>query len=507
MRCLQIASWLACALLSAFPAITISLPSGRTPCNRAHLAAAPPNSAKSPIEDIHRVALMIPPGSDDPVVVAAIELERSTYSKKRRSGLFGPKPVITPEKTAPSKRPGHNSSSQRGASGSRPEQSASPASTANPYTTKQQTDIAEALLLDSLVERLAKNLNVQVVPQTETWQALKELNLSMTSAPSGSALSTLCDKLNCDAVLVPKIAHMRTRTAQTRAVVVWATIELSRPSGASGTTADSSDSRAQTVRYAAAGASASERAPFQDRFMKDWLQLTLEASRATAANCAKSLQTGIEAPLSRYGDRVAVTPVHAPSQADALLFYSGGRTVAPGSIQHLSTDVSSYFHPDVLPVLPDSAISGASVVKTIAAMDRDDEQLWTADERPSAQHAAELGRRLKVQYVLMARVSDLELALLHTPRAGAGARSADNPTDGLTADSATRDTATAEALGAFVRVSDGAILWNERTTATMTGQQDGADIEKSRRKMAVDAVRFSLLQLERRFRQYRLRFE
>jgi hypothetical protein len=241
--------------------------------------------------------------------------------------------------------------------------------------------------------------------------------------------------------------------------------------------------------------------------MKEWLQLTLEASRATAACCGKTLQTGIEAPLSRYSDRVAIMPVHAPSQADALLFHSGGRSVAPGALQHLSTDVSDYFHPDVLPVLPDAVVPGRSVAETVPAVQREDENLWTSDERPAAQRVASLGRRLKVQYVLMARVSDLELALIRPAQTATALSSADSHSNAQSTDAGTRDTATAEAIGALVRVSDGEVLWNERTKATMTGQQEGAGNEKSRRHMAVDAVRFSLIQLERRFRQYRLRFE
>jgi hypothetical protein len=290
-------------------------------------------------------------------------------------------------------------------------------------------------------------------------------------------------------------------------MAVWMTIEVARPAGDTASGAKSSESGTSAVLFAAAGASSSERAPFQDRFMKEWPQLTLEASRAAAACCARTLQTGVEAPLSRYEDRVATLPVHAPGQADALLFHSGGRSVAPALLQHLPTNVSNFFHPDILPVMPDETASARAVAEAISVERRGEDPFWTSDERPSGQRAAALGRRLKVQYVLMARVSDLELALVNGPRMAAGALSTDRTADVLTADSAPRDTATAEAIGALVRVSDGAVLWNERTKATMSGQLEGRGLENARRHMAIDAVRFSLLQLERRFKQFRLRYE
>jgi hypothetical protein len=109
----------------------------------------------------------------------------------------------------------------------------------------------------------------------------------------------------------------------------------------------------------------------------------------------------------------------------------------------------------------------------------------------------------------MARISDLQLALTGSAPVARGPAAAAAPPS--TVDPATdapmMETATAEAIGALVRVSDGAILWNERTTATMTAGKPGPQPESVRRRVAVDAVRFSLVQLERRFRQYRLRFE
>ena len=105
------------------------------------------------------------------------------------------------------------------------------------------------------------------------------------------------------------------------------------------------------------------------------------------------------------------------------------------------------------------------------------------------------------------RVSDLELAL------SSGTNSATRPAQptGQAAVSpegpSGNESASAEAIGALVRVSDGAVLWNEQTRATMTEQAGNARLDKARRHMAADAVRFALLQLERRFRQYRLRFQ
>ena len=103
----------------------------------------------------------------------------------------------------------------------------------------------------------------------------------------------------------------------------------------------------------------------------------------------------------------------------------------------------------------------------------------------------------------MARVSDLELAVTTVPTSAAS-----TPPKDPRPDADAQESATAEAIGALVRVSDGAVLWNARTTATMSGGVRANETPAaSRSRIALDAVRFSLVQLDRRFRQYRHRFE
>jgi len=169
----------------------------------------------------------------------------------------------------------------------------------------------------------------------------------------------------------------------------------------------------------------------------------------------------------------------------------------------MPVDVSSYFRPDLLPIFAGDVISYKGTANALAADRQRTDSLWHKNEMPDAAGAAALGRRLKVQYVLMANVPDLEMAIVTAPS------SKDILSPGVpTGETEAQESATAEAIGALVRVSDGAVLWNARTTATMTGGTRANETPAAaRRRVAMDAVRFSLVQLERRFRQYRHRFE
>jgi len=465
------------------------------------------NPPLQPMADVRRLAMILPEPSTDPAVVKVLTAEREMRSHRRRLSLFAPKPATQPGKTGgtvpsePHNGPKPAVKGERKAS--RPESHGAEA-----LSPSQLHAVAETLFFDALVERLSGHNSVQIVPQPETQAALQTLGLSRPEAMSVESLAAVSRKLSCDAVLIPMAVHVRTRETEMRALSLWVRLRLFRA------VADESGERTaiRAARlpgdYAAAGAAVSERVPFQNRFLKEWPQLSAEAAHQAASVAARTLATGVVAPFAHEGDHVAILPVNAPAQADALVFHPGGRSVLPSALQHLPTDVSAYYHPDVLPLFPDAVVNTRDTGRALATEKRHVEALWMKNEMPDSAEAAAFGKRLKVQYVLLARVSDLELAMgdsaavpvdLASPIHG-------RPNEKAPPNSTPLDTASAEAVGALVRVSDGAVLWQGRTTATTT-RQIGDRNAATRTRVAFDAVRFSLLQLERRFRQYRLRFE
>ncbi len=503
MRSEQIVGWLLCGLLAtAFANISRSVGPAAPPSRSGgtQLAAIRGQRAETtadsvttdPLSQVRRVALLIPETSKDALVVRVVAAEHANHARRRRPGLFAPKPTETGRKPASPIR--------------KPVDKKAPPSTApdneTEYSPAQLRSIAETLFWDSLADRLDNHIAAQVVPQTDLLAALAELKLSRSALLSRAQVAALCAKLNCEAILLPSACRIRTREADVRALSLWSSIRVVRAVGRQ-SAANSSGRLERPVDFPVAGASYSEHAPFSDHFFKDWPQIASEAARQAADVAGRTLETGVAAPFVNESDRVAIAPVAAPTHADALMFHMGGRTVEPAALRAMPADVSSYFRPDMLPLFPDRIVSAKTAADAVSAEHASDENLWTANEMPDSVRVVALGKRLKVKYVLMARVPDLEIAVTTVPASVAGS----SPRD-LRPDADAQESATAEAIGALVRVSDGAVLWNARTTATMSGGVRANETPAaSRRRIARDAVRFSLVQLDRRFRQYRHRFE
>lgn len=462
--------------------------------------------SRPPIAEIRRIAIFVTDSYDDAAVRRAVETERAMRAVHRRRSLFGPPPG--PAVPSPAKSPDINSATRARTSKSSRGQSQAVNGVPTAFTTVQLRAIAQAFLIDAVSDRLSSRLNLQVAPAADTASTVNALRLQATSVLDPAQIAALCLRLDCDAVLIPRAGRVRAREADSRDFSLWATFRLFRPRMARpGGTVRAPGAR-EEFEFPAAGASTSERAPFQRRYMKEIPQLALEAARECAAVGARTLATGIVAPLMREQDRAAIAPVSAPSQADALLFHAGGRTVVPAALTNLPRDVSSLFHPDLLPLLPDAIVTSREVAGILADEKLQAGRLWGKDEMLDRRRSVELGKRAGVEYVLLARISDLELALNESPSEEAKSRAAfgavserDRP------DSANMESATAEATGALVRVSDGVVLWQERTKAMMTGSMHASGSEDSRRHIARDAEKFALAQLDRRFRQYRMRFE
>ena len=312
-----------------------------------------------PLAQVRRVALLLPEPSSDYMVQRAVAAERANHAGRRRPGLFAPKPTARPARpaslarSAPSKPPAAKAQSANKAAGPKQPSVEAPQPDTPDYTPAQLRAITEALFWDALAERLDRHLEPQVVPQSEMLEALKELHLSPSTAPTGARLAELCGKLNCEAVLVPGRCQIRTREADIRALSLWFSVRIIRPGSGQSPPGADRQRAPNGIDYPIAGASYSETAPFQDRFFKDWPQIAGEAARQAADVAGHTLATGIVAPFVGERDRVAIAPVPAPRQADALMFRPSGRTVVPAALRQMPAGPLRLFSPG-----PASAVPG-----------------------------------------------------------------------------------------------------------------------------------------------------
>jgi hypothetical protein len=272
-----------------------------------------------------------------------------------------------------------------------------------------------------------------------------------------------------------------------------------------------------------AGAASTGRVWFHHIYVKTKPELVDEAARQAAALAAHTLTTGEIGPLMRFGERVAILPVSAPTVADKLVFTAQGRKVLPAAVHDLPADVSEKFAPDLLPLFPDSILrpAGAMLRQIPPAT-----ALWTGEDTPNTNALRVLGRQLRVDYLLLARVTSLELSVgPPDPTRGTQAIPNQKPEvapeetkqnraanvlllEGTAQQPVWEREARAEAVGALVRVEDGVVVWQHRATATMTARSPvgGAEGAADKQVMA-DAVRFALVELQRLFWDYRARFE
>jgi hypothetical protein len=254
--------------------------------------------------------------------------------------------------------------------------------------------------------------------------------------------------------------------------------------------------------------------------------LVRTAVRQAAAEAVHVLQTGELPPLAREADRIAIAPVVSPTEADKLFFMPQGRRTVTAAVRDLPSDLSSGFSPDLLPILPPSIVTARAVAERLAQLGVAPERLWSPGDRPNSLRAQALGRQLRVGYVLLARVTGVQLdtgpaeivaapepadpteaRVVSTWDETAAPRPAPPPApSGPTVETGAR----AEVVGALVRVADGAVLWNGRTSATMTVRSDSVTAMRrppTDRSLARDAIHFALIDLQRLLAAYRASFE
>lgn len=436
---------------------------------------------------LRRVVLLPPPVPNAGIQKWIVTERAAALQGPRRGGLFGlfstHKPAPKTGKAEPAKK-------------KKPDEKSAPLPDATP---EQLHALCEALLYDDLAERLRTQRHLVLPTEAEVRSAMTTLHLTNASVRLAGAARLLGEALDCDAVLIPELTHLERNEGAARSVTLRGTMRfvLLDPLARPGESAPGKRRKrnlplpALPPTFPFFGTAVTGHVLFKESYRRTAAQLTTEAAQQAAAVAAHTFWTGEIAPFARAEERVALLPVPAPTDVDALLFTPEGRRVASAAVRDLPADLATQFQPDIAP------LSGKEIVpveRSRALLKQEGltvDALWRQDQ-PEAARVQALGGRLEVTYVLMAHITAVELQ---------------TGTSDSTQAFATRE-ARAEAVGALIRVADGVVLWQDRATATMTLRPTGDKKTPSIDKQAVEeAEHFALTALQRRFRAYRARFE
>jgi len=307
--------------------------------------------------------------------------------------------------------------------------------------------------------------------------------------------------------------------------------------------------------FVVAGAASVGHILFRSGYQKSQSALLNEATRQAANLIVHRLRTGESAPFGHDGDRIAFLPVASPSRADLMLFTPSGRRILTGAVSGLPEDVSELFAPDLMP-LADADILTAADIRDILQQDGNQtvkpQGKGTLNQRlirparssgfaafslrnstapPDAQAVQALGKSLRVDFVMIARITDVQIergvavspsdtSVVDSPPSLVGKRlpyEADDvthaaPSAAQRRAAAVRLTARVEASGTLIRVSDGVTLWQDHGAAMLPANGSplrpaGKFSPTAEQQVARDAIHFALIDLKLRFRQYRARFE
>ena len=462
----------------------------------------------SPMRRVFTVALMRAELPEDVKVRQEVDKQRKLrITRARKSGLFQWRvaPIDNASRPLTSKKSYKAISEQE-----------------SELTDKQWEQVTQTLFEDALFVGLQSDPNLKTIPEIETEAARKDL---LQNKPTSSAVlnkETLMNRLKCNALLSPHALKIEIRNGIFREVCFWGEVQTSILNKEHSGNSLPDSKRAPKIRSVeclpervlASGSSIIVKSPFQSKYLKS-ISLQFQEAVTQAGNAAAyQLSKGEQVPFMNRHERVAILPTISQERADALVFSSSGKQVIPSAVQELPTDLSSMFKPNVLPLSGEALCNPHELEKAMKRLGIANAQLWKQGETPDVEKIQALGRLTRSDYVMIAKVSDIELSSAPAvPKESGNSRVNSDTMNSqrslivppLTANREAR----AVAIGALVRVDDGEILWFERTTATMNAHDVKvtgiADFSTSKR-LVNDVSRFSLLQLQRRFALYRRQF-
>jgi hypothetical protein len=496
---------------------------------------ASPPEADMPIYLMHRVVILNLPSSPQSnaapvqkrIAVERVKLEQKRHRKRKR--LFAPEPAVKPARRRPPILPPP--------AARKPKQAAD----SDLVPPDQRAAIAQALLVDALSDRLLDRLKVIVVPDAEVKAALAELHLTPQTAASREGALQLCQRLQAQAVVAPRVTAVALRDGVTRDCVVRAIIRIPGVQLANGasserdrgaTLADPVPSAPLPAQLVISGSAQIDRVLFGSQYVQSQSAAIRLAVQQAAALAVHAALTGQSAPFMSAGDRLALAPVSSPPQADRMLFTPQGRRVQRNAVQNLPQDVSYRLHSDLLPLLPEQILTPKQVCARLSGSNEQESSdiaaqigrsLWSGADTLDVEQARSMAKRLGVGYILTAHITDIELEEGPPPSEAPAITSAPDlaatktivprslPDKSAPHAPPREREAKAEAVGALIRASDGVILWRAHASATMSATLTGLPrltaTHRGEQRIATDAVRFALTDLERQFMHYRATYE
>ena len=383
----------------------------------------------------------------------------------------------------------------------------------------QWKQVAEILFDSSVQTEISAKLNLPPLSAQEIATGKSKLSDTEKTLATEISLRRLMETTGCEFLMVPEIKRLSIETQNQRVVSTWGEVRLLFANSTrkvpyvNGIKSGLPENPPERIFFSSY--SAVEKAPFQDSYPKSISQQVHESILKATHIVINQLFKDSQIPFLNQQERVVITPVSAPVRADALVFTDTGRQVIPGALKTLSPDLSAIFKPDLLPLTNSSFVSVSEFTMALSSLHLEQDALWLENDTPNIEVILAVGAKLKADWLLVARVADVELSSAPSEESPEGSRKAmvseHNSREGVKRKSfqVSRE-ARAVANGALIRISDGKILWQDRTVASMSSSNVSVANPKdfsSAKRLATDATRFSLLQLQRHFNLYRRQFE
>ena len=365
-----------------------------------------------------------------------------------------------------------------------------------PLTMAQTRTIARVLFREILAERLRTGGKFAILSDDAVRDALNRLPFAPKSELTPTLAGRLAAKLEADAVLAIDDSALTLPADESKTTTLRVNLRLFGPRlTPEAPMAEDTVPSLLENRFTACGTAEKAVSIFGKVPPRVGTQGAGKAARQAALRAAHTLRTGEILLLCLPNVTVALAPVPSPSAADRLLFAANGRTAQTEAVRNLPPDVSGLFLPDLAPLSESAVIPAYRMRKSLFQEGLNARSLWTREDDPQIGAAQRAAKALPADYVLMATVSELDVDA------------------GLEAGAATMTwlaQGRAEAVGVLLRVSDGAVLWRDRCAVSLESHADRSDsFSTARQEQAVarDAVKFALLELQRRFHRYVGQFE
>jgi hypothetical protein len=369
-------------------------------------------------------------------------------------------------------------------------------------TPTQLTDYLLLCMKDAVTERLKSRCSVTVASDESVLKAAAQLKLN-TGALSAEDAEKLCAALDCDAVIIVERPTVQMHDGVQRELVARNDIRLAALRSQSGKFIPTGKNRSRAVKQPRKGAEAgtfsvasslsTTRAFLKPGYSQEPAELVQLAAGDLASQAIHTLTSGETYPLNAANIRVALAPVPAPPDADMFVADGTRRFTETQAIPMLSTNATEYFRPEIVPLFKSDIVDPLHTEAALKKLGFTVGALWSNPHEPDNHAATTLGRSLNVQYILLARVTDVQ-----------GTAFPQHPAENKLSDEPCRE-AHAEAVGALIRVQDGAILWSGRGEATVTSREvvKADAIAAANRQACQMAEKFALIDLKRKFAQYR----